>query len=49
MKTKNLYSSIIENIFLERFTPNATKIEFERQDIIEKAKYLGIPLPKNTL
>jgi hypothetical protein len=44
---KNRYVRIIERIFVKRYRRGASKVPFERTDIIETAAALGIPLPKN--
>jgi len=41
------YIQIIERVFLQRFTPGATEVPFERDDIVRVANELGIRLPKN--
>jgi hypothetical protein len=41
------YSRLIEKIFVDRYTPGATNIEFNREDIPDAATVLGIDLPKN--
>ncbi len=45
--TLNNYSRIIERIFLAHYEPRTRRIEFEREEIIEAARDLGIPVPKN--
>ena len=47
MQGKNLYSSIIEKIFLTRYKIGARNVDFEREDIVRTANELGISLPKN--
>lgn len=41
------YSRIIEGIFMARYTPGAQEVPFQRSDIVQMAKELGIDLPKN--
>lgn len=43
----NRYAQIIEKIFLEKWTPGATEVEFERPDLIRVANELNIELPRN--
>ncbi len=43
----NLYTKLIERIFLERFKPGVETVEFHRTDIESAAKSLGVRLPKN--
>ncbi len=44
---KNRYLQIIEEIFFKHYKEGATRIAFERSDILEAAQRLGIKLPKN--
>src|SRR4030042_441455 len=44
---KNRYVQIIESIFFKYYSEGATRVPFQRSDIIEAAKKLGIKLPKN--
>ena len=44
---KNRYVQIIDAIFFKYYSEGATKVPFQRSDIIEAAKKLGIKLPKN--
>ena len=44
---KNRYTKIIEAVFAKRYRPGATDVEFERSDIAQAARDLGIELPKN--
>lgn len=43
----NRYAQIIERIFLAHYSNGATEVEFRREEIVEAAADLGIPLPKN--
>jgi hypothetical protein len=43
----NRYVQLIETIFLKHFHEGTEQVEFERAAIIETAKKLKIPLPKN--
>lgn len=47
MKETNLYSQIIEKIFLSEFKAGMEEVDFERQDIERFARELGVRLPKN--
>jgi hypothetical protein len=46
-KPKNRYTQIIETIFLKFYQEGDTEVPFERPDIVEVARELGIKLPKN--
>ncbi len=48
MKKSNRYNRIIEQIFLNHYVKGATEVSFEREEIIQVAKKLGIDPPKNT-
>ena len=41
------YNSIIERVFLNRFQPGDVEVEFVREDLVDVAIDLGVPLPKN--
>jgi hypothetical protein len=43
----NLYSKIIEAIFLDHYRPGASEVAFARSDLVEVAEKLGVSLPKN--
>lgn len=43
----NRYKRLIERIFLDRYSSEATSFEFRREDITAAAADLGIQLPKN--
>lgn len=45
--SKNRYSQIIEQIFLQRFSADATEVPFVREDLVRVARRLKIKLPKN--
>jgi hypothetical protein len=47
MKAPNRYHQIIEHIFFEYYVEGAEEVAFERRDIENAAKALGIRLPKN--
>ena len=47
MTPANRYAAIIEAVFQAKHVPNATAVDFERQDLVEFAQRLGVPLPKN--
>lgn len=44
---KNRYSSLIEDIFFQKYVDGDIRVEFKRTDIEETAKKLSIKLPKN--
>lgn len=44
---ERLYKQLIEKIFFDNFTEGAREVVWERSQIQEAAKELGIPLPKN--
>lgn len=41
------YSKIIERVFLERYHSGDVEVDFIREDLVEAAKELGVPIPKN--
>ncbi|OOR99301.1 endonuclease [Haemophilus paracuniculus] len=43
----SIYARIIEGIFFDKYKQGDIRIEFLREDIIEKANVLNIKLPKN--
>lgn len=43
----NIYQALIERIFFERYQPDLTQFEFERQDLETTAAAMGVALPKN--
>lgn len=43
----NRYKRLVEKIFSDRYTPGATHVDFERDDLSIAADSLGIVLPKN--
>ncbi len=43
----NRYSQIAERIFFDRYIQGATRVDFERGDIISTAESLGMKIPKN--
>ncbi len=45
--TKNRYASIVERLFVERYQRSCRTVPFHREDIVETAKDLKIPLPKS--
>jgi hypothetical protein len=47
MSGLNIYSAIIEKIFLSKYRPGLRELDFERSDIEVMAKKLSITLPKN--
>ena len=46
-KKKSKYSSIMEALFLEGYTPGAVSVAFTRDHLIKCANNLGISIPKN--
>ncbi|MGE6134232.1 MULTISPECIES: endonuclease [Aeromonas] len=47
MSKMNRYSSLIEDIFLQKYTPGAKTVKFVRTDIEDAAVKLAVKLPKN--
>ncbi len=47
MKPQNVYSSIIESIFISKFRSGMKEVDFEREDIARFARQLKVSLPKN--
>jgi len=47
MSIKNVYTRIIEQVFLNNFKSGSREVSFARQEIIDVANELGIKLPKN--
>jgi hypothetical protein len=45
--SKNRYTQIVEKIFFNYYTEDATEVPFEREDITRVARELKIKLPKN--
>ncbi len=43
----NLYKILIEKIFFDRYASGATEVPFERSDIEDTARAMGVALPKN--
>ena len=39
------YNSIIERVFLARYRPGDTLVEFIREDLVDAATALGVPFP----
>ena len=46
-KHKNRYSKLIEHIFFKNYTERTKQVNFQREDLVEAAKELGVELPKN--
>lgn len=46
-KTRNRYQALIEKIFFDHYTQDATQLDFTRQEIKDAATDLGIVLPDN--
>lgn len=47
MKEKDLYSRIIEKIFLMKYKPGMKQMDFQREDIMRVCGDLGVQIPKN--
>lgn len=45
--SRNRYQLLIENIFFDHYTYDSESFEFSRDDLIAKAKHLGMKLPRN--
>ena len=43
----NRYQRIIERVFFDRYTPGDFEVSFLRQDLIDAAQRLGVPVPRN--
>ena len=41
------YNSIIERVFLDRYRPGDIEVEFVREDLVNAATDLGVPVPRN--
>ena len=41
------YNRIIERVFLDRYRPGDVDVEFVREDLMDAATDLGVPVPKN--
>ena len=41
------YRDVIERIFLDRYRPGDVEVDFLRQDLVNAAEHLGLPVPKN--
>lgn len=41
------YLRIIEHVFSERYRPGDVEVDFLRQDLVDAAVALGLPVPKN--
>lgn len=41
------YDKIIESVFFSHYIPGARQFEFSRDELIEAANNLGVPIPKN--
>ena len=41
------YRDVIERIFLDRYRPGDVEVDFLRQDLVDTAEELGLPVPKN--
>jgi len=47
MTKANLAQRLIEQVFTDRFSPDVKSVSFTRDDLIEAAKAIGAPRPKN--
>ncbi len=47
MRDRNVYSAIIERIFHSKYSRGKREVPFEREDLINSARALGIEIPKN--
>ena len=43
----NRYQRIIERVFLDRYSPGDLEVSFLRQDLVDAAQHLGLPVPRN--
>lgn len=43
----SVYERIIERVFLDRYRPGVTEVEFVRQDLVDAAESLSVGVPKN--
>jgi hypothetical protein len=43
----NRYVQIIERVFFDHYSPDASEIAFDRQEIADIAQQLGLARPKN--
>lgn len=41
------YNSIIERVFLDRYRPGDIEVQFVREDLVDAATDLGVPVPRN--
>ena len=41
------YNSIIERVFLDRYGPGDVEVQFVREDLVNAATGLGVPVPRN--
>lgn len=46
-ESKNRYDKLIERVFFNHYTPDASEVSFDREEFEPVAKELGIKLPKN--
>jgi len=46
-ESKNRYDKLIERVFFNHYSPDASKVSFDREEFEPVAKELGITLPKN--
>ena len=43
----SIYHRIIERVFSDRYRPGDVEVDFLRQDLVDAAEVLGLPVPKN--
>lgn len=43
----NRYQKIIERVFLDRYRPGDIEVSFLREDLIDAARQLDLPVPRN--
>lgn len=41
------YNGIIKRVFLDRYQPGDTEVGFVREDLVDTARSLGVPVPRN--
>lgn len=45
--TSNRYQALVERLFFKHYAPGKTQFQFSREELVEAARALRIPLPKN--
>lgn len=46
-ENENRYSALIAKVFFDHYTDGETSFEFDREELVEGARLLGIQMPKN--